>query len=74
MTDISSKCGRKERRVIKWEKLVSGEMLSLVLPQYQMKLQTKLASTSDQFDLFLNGESIMTLDRYIKEEIVEEDD
>ena len=66
MMDVSGKGGRKERRAnTKWEKLVAGEIISLVLPQYQMKLQTKLGSSHRDFDLFLNGESIMNLERYI---------
>ena len=70
----AGKGGRKERRAgTKWEKLVAGEMISLVLSQYQMKLQTKLAVSHQDFDLFLNGESIMDLERFIEEEAEEEE-
>ena len=58
---------RKDRRPnTKWEKLVSGEQIALVLPAYRMKLQASLARSQDHFNLALNGESIMNLERYIE--------
>ena len=60
-------------RCIRWLDLQQGRVITLVVPEWRLKIQGRLDEEEDQFILFLNGESIYEYDRIIKTEQDEAD-
>ena len=66
MTSLNCKQTQLVRNV-KWQNLLNGQFINMILPQWNMKMQAKLAESKDQFTLFLNGEDIFSYKRYAEE-------